>query len=140
MTKTPFCSKNPATIAKGFSSAGSGHGTQGAVGEVVCPLLNSDGSQCRKKCIGVSWPTAHISLCVDTMELTSMALGTRVLRTSRTVQYVNTSDERTQTTGFQSFLPARKHLQRWSAWCPETVPATTTAPIPTPTPTITAAA
>jgi len=54
MTKAPFCSKNPATIAKSFSSSGSSHGTQGAVGEVVCPLFNSDGSQCRKKCVGVS--------------------------------------------------------------------------------------
>jgi hypothetical protein len=52
MTKTPFSSKNPATIAKSFST-GSSH-PQGVVGEVVCPLFNSDGSQCRKKCVGVS--------------------------------------------------------------------------------------
>ncbi|KAF8246841.1 hypothetical protein K440DRAFT_317150 [Wilcoxina mikolae CBS 423.85] len=60
MSKTPFCSKNPATIAKSFSSSGSSHGTQGAVGEVVCPLFNSDGSQCRKKCVG---NFAYRSIC-----------------------------------------------------------------------------
>ena len=52
--KTPFTSKNPATIAKNVG-AGNYAGSLGVQqgGEVVCPLFNSDGSQCRKKCVGV---------------------------------------------------------------------------------------
>ncbi|CCX15895.1 hypothetical protein FPQ18DRAFT_76893 [Pyronema domesticum] len=62
ITKTPFCSKNPATIAKSFSSGASSphNGPQGPQGEVVCPLPNSDGSQCRKKCVG---NFAYRSIC-----------------------------------------------------------------------------
>lgn len=57
ITKTPFSSKNPATAAKSFSP---GAPPQGVVGEVVCPLFNSDGSQCRKKCVG---NFAYRSIC-----------------------------------------------------------------------------
>ncbi|TGZ81803.1 hypothetical protein EX30DRAFT_233395 [Ascodesmis nigricans] len=59
--KTPFSSKNPATIAKTVG-AGSFAGNAGVQqgGEVVCPLFNSDGSQCRKKCVG---NFAYRSIC-----------------------------------------------------------------------------
>jgi hypothetical protein len=56
--KTPFSSKNPATITKGFT--GGVLNSPGAVGEVICPLTNSDGSQCRKKCVG---NFAYRSIC-----------------------------------------------------------------------------
>ncbi|KAI5776474.1 hypothetical protein EDC01DRAFT_462795 [Geopyxis carbonaria] len=59
--KTPFSSKNPATIAKSVGAGGysASSGLQQG-GEVVCPLFNSDGSQCRKKCVG---NFAYRSIC-----------------------------------------------------------------------------
>ncbi|KAL7276696.1 hypothetical protein RUND412_000313 [Rhizina undulata] len=62
--KAPLSSKNPATVAKKIAGGtGSGAivgGAQQTGGEVVCPLLNDDGSICRKKCVG---NFAYRSIC-----------------------------------------------------------------------------
>lgn len=40
--------------------------------EVVCPLANQDGSQCRKRCIGVCYP---ITMTYTSKQLTTCATG-----------------------------------------------------------------
>ena len=60
--KSPLSSKNPAAVArKMYAGPGivGGNGNGGHV-EVVCPLLNADGSMCRKKCVGVCFSTSYV--------------------------------------------------------------------------------
>ena len=77
--------------------------------EVVCPLKNNDGTNCRKRCLGVSsLPSTCPPRALFASACRAFGDAYRADRKNDIAPCKSTFDERIQNTIFQSFQPPRR--------------------------------